>query len=352
VPVPETMRAARVHATGSPDVADVRLETVPTPRPGPGEVLVRVQACGVGPGDLSLVRGELPDEPALPLVLGREAAGVVEAVGERAEGWQPGDRVAIAAAQPCGGCALCAAGRANLCVSLRVLGVDADGAQAEFVVAAAGTLSPVPPEVSIEEAAIVTDTVATPYHALKRGGVGEGVATSVHGLDGVGLHAVLLAKLTGAHVIGVDGDEHRRRRALDWGADAVVDPSDGQAEHRVREVSEGGVDRSFVFSGSPAVVDEAVRSLRPGGRATTAGAGRGALDTVAIGRLAAQELEVVGASVPTPEDVGELLDLLDAGRLDLSRSVTDRGALDEIVDLLRRLETDEGHPVAIVTLHD
>lgn len=349
--VPETMRGVRLHAPRREQHdADLRVDELATPRPGPGQVLVRVHACGVDEADVAVTDNEL--SPPLPLVLGREAAGIVAELGEGVGDWQPHDRVAIAPSQPCGRCTYCAAGRDNLCVAARTLGTDVDGAHAEFVVVDARYLLPVPPEVPTEQAALATQAVAGPYHALKRGGVGEDVTLTIHGLRGRGLHAILLAKLTGAHVIGVDAGQDRLARALDWGADEVVDAADPDVAGRVHELTEGGTDRAFEFTGLVETLDTAVRCLRPGGRATVTGWDPAALRTVPMSRLVTDELELVGSSAPTVQDIGELLDLLADGRLDLSRSVSHRLTMDEVPAAVARLAADEGRPVRMVAFYE
>jgi alcohol dehydrogenase, propanol-preferring len=352
VTLPETMRAARLHRPRTAERAEeVRIDEVPVPLPGAGQVLLRIRACGVCASDLHVVTGVTPHGPRLPQTLGHEPAGEIAAVGDGVDGWMVGDRVAALAATPCGRCGYCVAGRENLCVRVEVAGVDVDGTQAGFALADARYVVPIPAELPFEQAAIVTDAVATPYHALKRGGVGEGSTVAIFGLGGLGMHAVLLAKLAGAEVIGVDVDEVNLSRALEWGADDVVDARDGRPARRVRELSEGGVDRSFEFVGLADTLDQAVKSLRPGGRATIVGLGPAPLTTVPIARFVAQETELVGSFGSTPQDLGELFDLVEQGRLDLSRSVTDVLTLDEFPHALERLETREGNPVRMVVAH-
>jgi alcohol dehydrogenase, propanol-preferring len=349
VSLPETMRAARLHRPRSADgPEDLRIDTVPVPTVGSGEVLVRIRACGICASDLHVVAGITPHGPDLPQILGHEPAGEVAAVGPGVEDWMVGDRVAMLAARPCGRCGYCTAGRENLCATVEVAGVDTQGAQAEYAVADARYLVPIPAGLPFEQAAIVTDAVATPYHALKRGGVGEGSTVAVFGLGGLGMHAILLAKLAGADVIGVDLDEVNLQRALDWGADEVVDASDGRPARRIRELTEGGVDRSFEFVGLAETLDQAVKSLRPGGRATIVGLTPAPLSTVPIARFVAQETELVGSFGSTHRDLGELFDLIEDGRLDLGRSVTEVLPIDGLPDALRRLESREGNPIRMV----
>ena len=350
--LPDTMRAARLHRPRTSDQPeDVRIDEVPVPRPGHGEVLVEVKACGVCASDLHVVAGVTPHGQQLPQILGHEPAGVVAALGEGVTDWQVGDRVAWVMSRPCGTCEYCRAGRENLCVTTAVAGVDVDGVQAEYAVAEDRFLVPLPPGMPFDQAAIVTDAVATPYHALKRGGVGADMTVAVIGLGGLGMHAVLLAKLAGAAVVGVDVNEVNLQRALEWGADEVVDGSEGAVGRRIRELSEGGVDRSFEFVGLSSTVDQAIKALRPGGRATIVGLGTEAIQTLPIALFVAQETEVVGSFGYTQQDLGELYDLVESGRLDLSRSVTDRLTLDDFPDALRRLETREGDPVRMVVTY-
>lgn len=348
-----TMRAARLHFPRTPDrPEDVRVDEVAVPEPGPGQVRVRIRACGICASDLHVVQGVTPHGPVLPQILGHEPAGEVDAVGDGVEGWLPGDRVAFIMARTCGRCGYCEAGREALCPALSVPGVDEDGAQATFAVADERFLTPLPSTVPFDQAAILTDAVATPYHALKRGGVGDGVIVAVFGLGGLGMHAVQLARLAGCSVIGVDVDPVNLDRARSFGADEVVDASDGRPARRVKQLTGGGVDRTFEFVGSPAVVDQAVKALRPGGRATVVGLTAEALQLLPQALLVAQELEIVGSFGSTRSDLDELIDLVDAGRLDLSGSITHRFDLDDFPAALRQLETRDDHPIRMVVTHD
>jgi alcohol dehydrogenase, propanol-preferring len=354
-PIPETMRAARMHRPRTDgEREDVRIEEVPVPTPGPGQVLVEVKACGVCASDLHVVQGVTPHGPQLPQVLGHEPAGLVAALGDGVTDWQVGDRVAFQMARPCGSCPYCSIGREAICRDISIPGVDADGAQAEYAVAETKFLVPVPGSVPLEQAAILTDAVATPYHAMKRGGVGEGVSVAIFGLGGLGMHAVLLARLAGAEtVIGVDLDPVNLERAKEWGADEVVDASDGAPHRRIREISGGGVDCSFEFVGHPDTVSQAAKCLKPGGRATIVGLTPAPMTLMPEALFVSQELEVVGSFGSTGQDLNELMDLLEAGRLDLSRSITHRFAIDEFPEALEILETRASeHPVRMVVTYE
>lgn len=346
--LPTTMRAVRLHSPGADGESRVEVDEVARPDPGPTQVLVEVRACGVCASDLHVVRGTTPHGPQLPQTLGHEAAGVVAAIGDEVADWQPGDRVALAMARSCGRCPYCAIGRENLCATGTIPGVDSDGAMATFALADTTALAPLPAGLPFEQAAITTDAVATPYHALKRAGVAEGATVVIVGLGGLGMHAILLAKAAGAHVIGVDVDPVNLERALDWGVDEVVDAGDGRPARRIRTMTGGGADRALEFVGTAATLDQAVKSLAPGGRAVAVGLTPEPLATMPIALFVSQEVELVGSFGSTPQDLGELLDLLEDGRLDLSRSVTATTDLDGVADALVRLETREGHPIRTV----
>ena len=350
--VPDRMQAARLHHPGT-DTApgEVRVDEVPVPAPGPGEVLVEVAACGIGATDLHVVAGRLPHGRVLPQTLGHEAAGVVAAVGDGVDGWLPGDRVAIHPARTCGTCGYCRAGRENLCPQLVVPGIDTDGSQAGFAVADARRLTPLPGSVPFEQAAVLTDAVATPYHALKRGGVGPGVTVAVIGCGGLGMHAIELAQLAGAHVVAVDVAPVALERATDWGAEEVVDAREPDVGDRVRACTGGGVDAAFEFVGTPATVEATLASLKPGGRATVVGLDPQRLLLSATTSFVARELEVVGSFLSTRADLEELIDLVDAGRLDLSRSVTHRWSIEDVPAALAALESRDDHPIRMVVTY-
>ncbi len=343
------MRALRLHTVGaSIDDAVLVIEDVPRPDVGPVDVLVTVDACGLGARDVEAATSGAGQTPSLPVTLGREAAGTITAVGSELLDWQPGDRVAVLPDRPCGACGYCRIGRENLCRDRRVAGVDHDGALATHVLAGADRLVPLPPEVPSHEGAIVADTVGTAAHAVKRAGAGDGSIVAVFGLGGVGLHVLLLAKLAGAHVIGVDVDALALERAAAWGADAVVDASADDPVALVGELTGGGADRAIEASGIAVAADHAVRSVAPGGRAVLVSHTPEPLTTAAIAQLAGDEVEIVGSGAPTVQDVGEVVDLVADDRLDLGRSVTATVELNAAADELRRLGSREGHAVRTV----
>jgi len=155
------MQAARLYGPGT----EIKIEEVPYPVPGPGDVVVRVAACGICGSDVHFLEG-MPVPAGLPFTLGHEPAGIVETIGVGVRDWQPGDRVALHLGAGCGTCRVCVSGHPNCCPHLVAPGLHIDGAFAEAIRVPAGTLVRVPDGVSLVAAAVSTDCVASPYHAL------------------------------------------------------------------------------------------------------------------------------------------------------------------------------------------
>ena len=336
------MRAVRFTGPGTRPF----LDDVPVPEPGPGEVRVRVRACGICGSDVHIVHGSTPS--AVPLTLGHEPSGVVDDPGDSA--WAVGARVSVAAGYGCGDCAVCRADRENLCPGLHIPGITRDGAQAEYVVVPARALVALPGTVDFATGAIVTDAVATPFHAIRRSGVGRGETAVVYGVGGLGLHAVtILKQVVGARVIAVDVLPAARERALAFGADEVVDGTDGKPAQAVRALTDGGADATFEFVGAAAVTDQAVKSLRRGGTCTVVGV---TPDRLALGLpqalLVAGELRVQGSFGCSRAELAELVGLVADGTLDLSGTITHRYALADFDAGLRTLETKDGDPIRVV----
>jgi D-arabinose 1-dehydrogenase-like Zn-dependent alcohol dehydrogenase len=343
------MQAVRFTGVGEP----VILTEDRVPEPGPGEVRVAVRACGICGSDVHIVDGSTAAS-RLPVTLGHEPAGVVDAVGTGVTGLEEGRPVAIAAFHGCGACAHCAEGRDNLCGRRQVLGLDRPGAQAEFVVVPARIALPLPAGVDFVSGAIATDAVATPFHAVRLSGVRSGQTAVVYGLGGLGLHAVMiLRQVIGARVIGVDAYPGALDRALAFGADAVVDASEGAPARAVRELTDGGADAAFEFVGAPRVVEQALKSLRPGGSCVAVGVGPDPLHlAVRQETLVGRELRLQGSFGYTLPELRELLGLLGDGRLDVTGTVTHRLPLARTAEGLDILRTKTGDPIRVVVTHD
>lgn len=337
------MLAARLIEPGRP----LALEEVADPAPGAGEALIRVEACGVCASDLHFVHGHVPT-PRLPVTLGHEVAGVIEALGPGVGDWEVGDRVAVHPAAPCGECGQCRSGRESICSRMEGLGMHRDGGFATLVVAPRRSLVAVPNSVPAEQAAIATDAAATAFHALFcRGGLRPGENVCVIGCGGLGTHAILLARLAGAaRLIAVDERPAALERAREFGADDAVDGSEGDLGRRVRGL--GGADLAVDLVGTPQTVEAAIGSLRRGGRVVVVGIGTAPLPLPPAAVLTAGEYELRGCYGSEKRDLERVLELAAGGRLDLSRSVTARFPLERANDALTALEDKRDEPVRVV----
>lgn len=235
---------------------------LPVPEPGPGKILVRIQACGVCRTDLHVVDGELPD-PKLPLIPGHEIVGTVEALGKGVERFTPGQRVGIPwLGSTCGACAYCRSGRENLCDAARFTGYHLDGGYAEYTVADERYCFPLPPEYSDVEAAPLLCAGLIGYRALEMAGDARRL-----GLYGFGAAAHLIAQVArhqGREVYAFTRPEDRdsQRFALALGAVWA-----GAAE----EAPPAPLDAALLFAPVGALVPMALRSLAKGGTVVCAG---------------------------------------------------------------------------------
>ncbi|PRY50142.1 2-desacetyl-2-hydroxyethyl bacteriochlorophyllide A dehydrogenase [Geodermatophilus tzadiensis] len=344
----EGMRAARFEQVGRP----LELREVPVPRPGPGEVLVRVAATGLCGSDVHIaVEGVTPT--ALPITLGHEIAGTVAKVGEGVAGWAPGARVCVFPVLSDGTCRTCLQGRSEICLDRRIVGIHIDGGLAEYVVVPAVTLAAVPDAIPLEQAAICTDAVVTPFHALAdvaRLAPGESVA--VLGVGGLGLHAVQVARLVGASpVVAVDTRPAQLERALRAGADVAVDATRESVVDAVLAATGGnGIDVAAEFVGAQVTIAQAVEALCVGGRAVVAGLGADPITVLPPTSFVRRQLQLLGSYGGTRTTLRRVLDLVGTGRLDLGGSITHRFALDDADEALRTLHLRSGDPQRVVVL--
>jgi D-arabinose 1-dehydrogenase-like Zn-dependent alcohol dehydrogenase len=331
------MRAMRLDV----QTKELRLETVPVPEVGHGEVLVRVEAAGVCLSDVHIAQGiiRLRHTTSGDLTLGHEVAGVVERLGAGVDGWQAGARVAVQPViwRPDG--------------SSRTLGVDYDGGWAEYVVTPAATLVPLPDNLSFEQAAIIPDAVSTPWSAIRTtGNVRPGEAVGVWGVGGLGAHAVQLLRLVGAApIIAVDPLPAARERALTLGADVALDPTVADFAAQVSDVTRGRkLDVALDFAGVPVSQAQTIASLGHGGRAVLVGMSNQPVTIQNSVDFSVFKQTVLGHFGQDYVDVPDLIDLVSWGRLDLSRSISGILPLEEAPEAIRRLDEKIGDPIRLI----
>ncbi len=333
------MKAAVFHGSGQP----LTIEDVPVPEPRPGEVVIRVAACGLCHTDLHYLDHGVSTFKAPPIVLGHEAAGTVARSGAGVSGFKEGDRVLVPSVWSCGRCRFCRAGRENLCSDLVMPGNHTDGAFAEFLAVPAKELVPVPPSIPLERACIIADAVSTPYHAVKRRGrVRAGDTVAVVGCGGVGLNVVQCAALAGATVVAVDLNDTRLALAKRLGARHAINAATTErVDKEVRKLTDGGVDVAFEVVGNPKTIDLAFNLIRKGGRLVVIGFSQDPVP-INVGKLMFYELELVGSLGCGAGEYPEIVALVESGRLTLDPIVSGTFPLDEINEGFDRLRRGEG----------
>jgi Zn-dependent alcohol dehydrogenase len=347
------MRAAILEAGA--DVLRI-YDDVELDEPRRGEVTVRVSHCGVCHSDLSLLDGTLP-AVFTPVVLGHEAAGVVETVGPGVELLQVGDHVVLTPCPPCGHCYWCLRGEASLCVNGHALmtsthpdggtrlsragetvyrGLGVAGFAERVVIQETGAVK-IPADVPLEVACVIGCGVQTGVGAaLYTAGVRTGDTALVLGAGGIGLSIVAGCRLAGASTIIVsDPVAHRRDAAIRFGATHTVDPSREDVGQVVASLTEVGVDVAFDAVGSAALIRTGLEAIRAGGTTVMVGAAPLAeqlvIDSPTI--MGATGKRLIGCllgSVNSLRDIPRLVALYQAGRLDLEGLITDRRPLEDI----------------------
>jgi acryloyl-coenzyme A reductase len=314
------------------------VHTVPDPRPGPGEVLLRVRACGVCYHDVINRRGSLP-RTQVPAILGHEVAGEVIEVGENVTGWRVGDRAATLQRMSCGDCPSCRSGRPSLCKrDNRFFGEELAGGYASLMVAPVGGIGRIPDGMPWEIAATVCCTAGTAVHVVRtRGRITAGETVLVTGASGgVGLQTVQLARLHGARVLAVTSSQTKVAALREAGASEVIVAPDLQFAPSVRQLTDGeGVHVAIEIVGS-ATFSQTLRSMMPGGRVIVVGN----LETGTIdlnpGLVIVKELEIIGAYATSQTELETALRLTHEGLL--SPFVTEVLPLSAAAEAHRRLE--------------
>jgi NDMA-dependent alcohol dehydrogenase len=357
------MRAAVLRELDEP----FSIEDVDLSAPGPGEVQVKLAAAGVCHSDWNVVTGATSNP--LPVVLGHEGAGVVTAVGEGVDSIMEGEHVVLSWLPACGRCFYCAQGRQVLCdVAMEdmfrgtlpggALRLSQNGgplyhysylsAFAESCVVPEGCCVRVRDDAPFEVAALVGCAVMTGYGAaVKRAAVREGDVVAIFGAGGVGLSAVMGAKLAGAGaVVAVDPVEFKRKTALELGATHAVDPTSEDVIGALRELTDGrGADAALDTAGVPGVVAQAYAAVRRGGTVVAVGLpAEGLTADLPASDIPREEKIVTGSfygSCDPHVDMPKVLDLYMGGQLPLDRLVTRTYPLEEINEAFAAMNSGE-----------
>lgn len=333
------MKAAMFYGPGQP----FKIEDVPTPEARPGEVLVKVAACGVCHTDLHYTDHNVPTFKKPPLILGHEASGTIAAVGEGVTRWTGGERVLLPAVYGCGVCDACRRGRENICNNMIMFGNHIDGTYAEYIAVNQHTLFALPDELPLVESSIIADAVTTPYQAVvNRGRVRPGDAVAVFGCGGIGLNVVQIAAAVGGQVIAVDIVDDKLEWAKKLGAVATVNSNQVErVDKAIRKLSGGGVDVAFEAIGLPGTQEAAFASTRNGGRLVLVGYSAKPM-TLNSGRTMFREMEIVGSLGCPASEYPKVIKLARTDQIKIKELVTARFALDDINQAFDTLRRGEG----------
>ncbi len=309
------MKATIFDEFGGPEKLIYR--EVPTPKPGHGEVLVRVRACALNHLDIWIRQGIPAYKINLPHISGSDLSGIVEEVGPEVEGFAPGDPVVIFPGLSCWRCEFCLSGNDNLCVQYRIVGAGSDGGYAEFCVLPAINLLPKPKRLSFEEAAAYPLTYLTAWHMLiGRCGLraGQDLLVLAAG-SGVGGAALQIGKLIGARVIATASTDEKLLKAKQMGADEVINYSESDFAEEVKRITGGrGVDIVFEHVG-PATFEKSLKSLAKNGKLVTCGATTGPRTEIDLRYIYSRQLSLLGSIMGRRAEMGEITRLMASGKL-------------------------------------
>jgi propanol-preferring alcohol dehydrogenase len=303
------MRAAVVPSLG----ARLEIRELAVPEPGPGQVLVRIEASGVCHTDIHAARGDWPVTPTAPFVPGHEGVGRVVALGSGVTTPAEGARVALAwLGTACGSCRYCVSGWETLCQAQKNTGYSVDGGYAEYAVADARFAVPVPDGIDPMDAAPLTCAGVTTYKALKVSGARSTDLVSIVGIGGLGHLAVQYAAIAGATVVGVDVRQEKLDLAKRLGATFTVDASAEDPAAAIQAL--GGADVAIALTVNPAAIRQAHASLRAGGRLVLVSLPKAGELTVPIFETVLKGISIIGSIVGTRQDLREVFELHAAGR--------------------------------------
>jgi S-(hydroxymethyl)glutathione dehydrogenase / alcohol dehydrogenase len=353
------MKAAVLNDYGHLDLEDVQIDA-----PEPGEVRLQVGATGVCHSDYHVIKGEW--RYGLPIILGHEAAGVVEAVGEGVSGINVGDHAVLSFRPACGVCRLCAQGRSVLCegrtgdrfkmhdgtARVHRNGEDLNvlarvGSFAEQIVVPAEQVVPVRKDVAMDVLALIGCAVTTGVGAVVNAArVEPGSTVAVIGCGGVGLNVIQGANLVSAsRIIAVDLLDNKLEYARQFGATDTVNASHGDAVEQVKALTGGGVDYAFEVIGNGKTVEQAIQMTRVAGTACIVGmAPQGTVSSFDPLAFVNRETKLIGTwygSARPRIDFPKMVELMLAGRLKVNELISRRYSLEEINDGFERLGRGE-----------
>ncbi len=332
------MKAMVLDAIASIDTSPLTLRDVSAPRPGRGEVLVRVLCCGVCRTDLHVIEGDLPEQ-TLPIIPGHQVVGEVVECGVECELFSPGERIGIAwLRHTCGECVYCTSGQENLCESSLFTGYHANGGYAEYAVVPEAFAYRVPNVFEPADAAPLLCAGIIGYRALKRCNLPDGGSIALYGF-GSSAHVVFqIAKHRGCRVFVVTRGESHRQLARDMGAEWVGETPGSMPEK---------VDSGIIFAPAGELVPPALKALRKGGTLSLAGIHMSDIPQMNYEDCVFYERDLHSVTANTREDGRGLLE--EAAAIPIKPHITTY-ALEDANQALQDLKADRINGSAVLTV--
>jgi propanol-preferring alcohol dehydrogenase len=339
------MKAAVVTSFDRP----LSVEDVPVPAPGPEQVLVRIETCGLCHTDIHAARGDWPIKPTPPFIPGHEGVGIVERLGDgNAHGLELGARVALPwLGYSCGDCRHCNSGWETLCESQVNTGYGMNGSFAEYAIGFARNLVRVPDGVDPADAAPLTCAGVTTYKAVKLSGARSSSVVAVFGVGGLGHLAIQYARVTGAAVIAVDINDARLKTARELGAESLVNATQEDPVAAIKRL--GGADAAIATAVSPKAFEQALGSMARGGTLVFVGLPADNEVKVPIFETVLGGITIKGSIVGTHRDLEEVFELHRRG---LTRVMRAECELDDVNDAIEQvLDGSAPSPRMVFRMH-
>jgi 2-desacetyl-2-hydroxyethyl bacteriochlorophyllide A dehydrogenase len=313
--------------------------TLPDPEPAPGEVIVRVSACGVCGTDVHIFAGHLTEGVVPPVVLGHEITGQIVAVGAGVTQWREGRHVAVDPVVACGRCEFCQIGQPNLCPTQTVIGYSRNGGFAQYVAVPASHIVPIRDDLS-PRAGLLIETLACVLNGYDRLGFRAGATALIIGAGTVGLlWNQVLKSSPSSLLMQSEPVAFRRRKARELGADVVIDPAAENVTERVRALLPDGVDFIIDASGDPRAIEEGIALVRKAGTFLIFGiTPKEAEIRINPHEAYQRELRIIASKMP-PRKLNAAARLIESGKIDYEAIVTGTEPLESLGDAIRDFET-------------
>jgi len=327
---PTTYRAAVVHDFNSP----LSVEQVPMPRLDPGQVRVKVEACGLCHTDIHAANGDWPIKPSPPFIPGHEGVGIVTALAPGVNEVAVGDRVAMPwLGYACGRCDYCVSGWETLCHEQEMMGYTINGGFGEYATAYARYVVKVPESIDPFDAAPLTCAGVTTYKAVKVAGTRSSDLVAVFGVGGLGHLAIQYAAIAGGRVVAVDVIDEKLELARELGAEFTINAKQEDPVEAIQRL--GGVNQAIALAVSPRAFEQAYGSLRRGGTLVFVALPADNEVKLPIFETVLNGITIVGSIVGTRKDLREVFELHAAGK---TRVIRETRPLDHVNEAIADVE--------------